>query len=172
MACLPLLAQTGGLTPFSRPGYLGASASPVRPVLEFQGVAEEAGRPRFRLYDSVRKRGSWVVLNQHDEILDVTARHYSSPVGIGHGASSDETLVVEFQGHTLHLLLRRAKVHTMPGTRSGPPIAALPATGHAVPPSVISSVVVNPTAEDETKRLNAIAEEIRRRRALRDQATK
>jgi hypothetical protein len=40
-----------------------------------------------------------------------------------------------------------------------------------VPTPVTQSVVVNPTAADEQRRLEAVATEVRRRRALREQAS-
>ena len=40
-----------------------------------------------------------------------------------------------------------------------------------VPPAVTQAVVVNPTPADEQRRLEAVASEVARRRALREQAS-
>jgi len=52
-----------------------------------------------------------------------------------------------------------------------PPGAPGPAPAVNVAPAVTQSVVVNPTPADEQRRLEAVAAEVARRRALREQAS-
>jgi hypothetical protein len=65
-----------------------------------------------------------------------------------------ESVTVDFQGRSLQLVLRTAKVASS-GAAAGPRPPA---------PAVASSVVVNPSMADEQRRLDAVAQEVRRRR--------
>jgi hypothetical protein len=77
--------------------------------------------------------------------------------------AENDTVTVDYQGRPLKLTLRVAKVASS-GTASA-------ATGGAPAPSAVaSSVVVNPTPADEQKRLDAVAQEVRRRRLEREKA--
>ena len=51
------------------------------------------------------------------------------------------------------------------------PPQAMPAPPPNVAPAVMQSVVLNPTPADEQRRLEAVASEVARRRAMREQAT-
>jgi hypothetical protein len=68
--------------------------------------------------------------------------------------------------------MRSAKVVSSgaAGNLAPPPPAPMPAIPN-VPLAVTNAVVVNPTPADEQKRLEAVAAEVARRRALREQAT-
>lgn len=121
---------------------------------------EGADGMKFRLYDPALKKGSWVKANERDPSLDALVKQYN--------AADGETLVVEYQGRTLNLVPRTAKVVSS-GSAAQPMAPQVP-VGVNVPPSVTQAVVVNPTPADEAKRLQSVADEVARRRALREQA--
>jgi hypothetical protein len=88
-----------------------------------------------------------------------------------HDAAQD-TLTIEHQGRPHTLALRRAKVvsaGSAPAMMPQPPMAPPPPSN--VAPAVTQSVVLNPSPADEQRRLEAVAAEVARRRALREQAT-
>lgn len=117
---------------------------------------------RFRVYDPARKAGTWVKLNEKDPTLDIVVKQFNA-------TPDSETLVVEHQGRTLTLPQRVPKV-----VSSGSAVQNLPPPAMAVsnvPPAVTQSVVVNPTPADEAKRLQSVADEVARRRALREAAS-
>jgi hypothetical protein len=72
-----------------------------------------------------------------------------------------DTVTLESGGQRMTLALHEAKVVSL---GFGSPVAAPPPSG-AMP-----SPVLRPTPEDEQRRLQAIAEEVRRRRELRERA--
>jgi hypothetical protein len=106
----------------------------------------------FLIYDVAKKKSAWVGLNEQGHDFMVKS---ADP--------ENDTVTVDYQGRPLKLTLRVAKVAS-----SG---AASAATGGAAAPSAVaSSVVVNPTPADEQKRLDAVAQEVRRRRLEREKA--
>ena len=161
-----LVAGTAGAQPASSSPFLPPSAANVvAPTagapIEFRGIMETGEGMRFRLSDPVRKSGAWVKLNERDTTLDVVAKQFNA-------TPDSETLVVEHQGRTLTLAQRVSKV-----VSSGSAVQnmAPPPVMTNVPPAVTQSVVVNPTPADEARRLEAVASEVARRRALREQAS-
>ena len=115
---------------------------------------------RFRLYDPARKVGVWVKLNERDPTLDVVAKQF---------VTEGESLVVEHQGRTLTLAQRVSKVVSSGSAAQN--MAPPPPQMSNVPQAVTQAVVVNPTPADEARRLEAVASEVARRRALREQAS-
>ncbi|MBL9200918.1 MAG: hypothetical protein JNL39_10455 [Opitutaceae bacterium] len=115
--------------------------------------------PQFRVHDPSTKRSVWVGLNERNAELDVLVKQ--------HGRD-DDTLTIEHRG-TIHTLpIRKAKVVSGGPVPTGlPPPMPAPAN---VAPAVTQSVVVNPSPADEATRLQAVAAEVARRRALREQA--
>ena len=161
-----LVAGTAGAQPASSSPFLPPSAATVAAPtagapIEFRGIMETGEGMRFRLYDPVRKSGAWVKLNERDTTLDVVVKQFNA-------TPDSETLVVEHQGRTLTLAQRVSKV-----VSSGSAVQnmAPPPVMTNVPPAVTQSVVVNPTPADEARRLEAVASEVARRRALREQAS-
>lgn len=167
---LPLLLVVGrgearaqGRSPFTPP----AAAAPVAVEaaassgLEYRGNLDLGDGLQFRLFDPGKKNGVWVRLNQRNEEFEVIARRYDD---------EQKTLTVEHQGKSLTLPMRVAKVVSggSPAQMAPPPPGA-PVVN--VAPAVTQSVVVNPTPADEQRRLEAVAAEVARRRALREQAS-
>jgi len=137
-----------------------ANAPAVGAPIEFRGLMETSEGMRFRIYDPARKAGVWVKLNERDPTLDVVAKQFV-PEG--------ETLVVEHQGRTLTLAQRVSKVVSSGSAAQN--MAPPPPQISNVPQAVTQAVVVNPTPADEARRLEAVASEVARRRALREQVS-
>jgi hypothetical protein len=137
----------------------GASASPASQVsmasqLELHGVLVEGRETWFNIFDTTTKRSEWI--------------NGSAP---GHGYlvkqydKSRELLTVEVQGRMVAVALK-------PGGGSGiypasTGILASSAGALSTPPSVAQAPPKN-----EIKRLNLLAEVIRQRREIREQASR
>jgi len=144
-----LCADLAPSSPFLPPNSAaaGAQAGPAGPV-ELRGIMSTPQGAAYCIYDTARKTSAWVGLNEGGNDFVVKAADPAS-----------DSVTVDFQGRSLRLVLRTAKVASA-GT--GAPFAP----GAAV----ASSVVLNPTPADEQKRLEAVAQEVRRRRLERERA--
>ena len=173
---VPLLHPAAGLaapanlesllqnSPFGNPA---AAAGGNRPdaTLEFRGVLLDRGEPFFSLYETSSHSSLWVGLNEPGNPFKVQG--YDRDKG---------TVTVEYQSRTLILPLKQAKIialapvqpaapnPNMPGGPSGPMVTGAPGTGGPQPMATLG------TPSEDAARLSAIAEEIRRRRALRQQS--
>ncbi len=152
-------SQLSGKSPFMPKPAAGAAAPTANAPLEFVGYYEDSGGRLFRVRDTASKKGVWLRLNERsDEPNLIVKQHDEKP----------NTLTVEHQGRVLTLAAREAKIAS-----SGPPMSAgisPPPMPSTVPAAVTQSVVLNPTAADEKTRLDSVAAEVARRRALRVQA--
>jgi hypothetical protein len=110
----------------------------------------------FSIYNSANKMSAWsrvdetghpFVVRSHDEARD--------------------SVTVDYQGRTLTLALRTAKVASAPVNQPQP---AQSVAGPASPQPIGGPVVLNPSPADEQRRLEAIAAEVNRRRMIRQQA--
>jgi hypothetical protein len=158
-------AQQASVSPFlPTQGAAAAGAATPGAPLEYRGTMETADGALYRIVDPARKAGAWVKLNERDPTLDFVVKQHE-------GSGDNETVVVEQGGRSFTLSLRTAKVVSSGAAGQGfvpPPPNAVASN---VPPSVTNSVVINPTPADEQRRLEAVAAEVARRRALREQAT-
>lgn len=125
---------------------------------EFRGVAEEAGEVWFSLYDTSAKRSVWV-------------KRDATPPGLtlGNFDAAALTLTLDYQGKILVLPIKRAPqvavASPLPGVIPGGP---QPAVGGMAGPQPIQ---LNPgSSPADAQRIQQVTEEIRRRRALRQQA--
>ena len=151
-------AQLASKSPFLPAAAPGAPAPTSNAPLEFLGYLELGQGPQYRLFDPAKKTSIWVGLNERNPDFEVLVKQFDR---------DSDTLTVEHRGAVHSLAIRKAKVV------SGGPIAqAMPPVPVQanVMPAVTQSVVVNPTPADEARRLDAVASEIARRRALRTQA--
>lgn len=162
-ACLSLMlglavhAADGleGKSPFTPPASASAAttATPDAPI-ELRGIMAEGDHYMFSIYDTAKKSSTWARLNEpgrdfiiksHDEARDL--------------------VTVEQNGRLLTLTLKAAKVV------SGPAAGIMPRPMPGMAPVPVGGpVVLNPTPADEQRRAEAVAAEVRRRRALREQA--
>ncbi len=124
----------------------GGQAAPAGPV-ELRGIMGVPGGFAYCIYDTAKKTSAWVGLNERGNDFVVKS---ADP--------AKESVTVDFQGRSLQLVLRTAKVASS-GAAAGPQA-----------PAVASSVVLNPSMADEQRRLDAVAQEVRRRRLERERA--
>lgn len=160
-------AQVAAKSPFLPPaGAAPAAAAASDAPIEFRGLMDMGGGVQFRLYEPAKKKSTWVKLNERDAEFEVVAKQHDPAA---------ETLTVEHKGRTLTLAMRKPKVVSAGSVAQllPPPAATMPPPPPAtnVMPAVTQSVVLNPTPADEQRRLEAVAAEVARRRALREQAT-
>ena len=159
---LPSHAQIAAKSPFMPPQAAATTGPTAGAPLEYRGYLETSDGTLFRIYDPAKKSSVWVKVNERNPDFGVTAKQYDA---------TQETLTIEYEGKTLTLAERKPKV-----VSSGAAAAAMPPpvlnTGQMnVSPAVTQAVVLNPTPADEQRRLDAVAAEVARRRALREQAT-
>jgi hypothetical protein len=152
-------AQLAPSSPFLPAPAKGPAGPTAGAPLEYRGYIETPEGRQFRLYDPARKAGEWIKLNERNQTLDATAKQYDS---------GNNTLTVEYQGRTLTLAGREPKIVSSGSAPAMPPPMPVAAP---MPAAVTQSVVVNPTPAQEQQRLEAVAAEVARRRALREQAT-
>jgi hypothetical protein len=150
----------GGLTtesPFL-PAGAPAGAATENAVLEFRGVMVTSQGPVFLIVDTSTpaKKGAWVKLN--DTGRDFSVKNYDT---------QSDAVSVDYRGRLLSLSLAKSKVGSS-GVPMPPGAGTVP--GGQPPSGPISPVVLNPTAADETRRLEAVTQEVLRRRQLRQQA--
>ncbi|MBL9214843.1 MAG: hypothetical protein JNG83_05145 [Opitutaceae bacterium] len=128
----------------------------------------DRGEPFFSLYEASSRSSQWVGLNESGRPFKVQAFD-----------GDKATVTVEYQGRTLNLPLKQAKIVALrpvqprpgppnPGD-SGPQPVNLPGTAGPVPVAGPNSQGPVMASTEEAARLSAVAEEIRRRRALRQQ---
>lgn len=125
----------------------GAANGPAGPI-ELRGISSTSDGAAFCIYDTAKKKDIWVGLNETGYDFVVKS---SDP--------SSDSVSVQYQGRTMKLTLRTAKVASA-GTAS-------PA---AVAPNMVGPVPLNPTPADEQRRLDAVAQEVRRRKMEREKA--
>lgn len=119
--------------------------------LEFRGTFVEGGERFFSLVDMSTRRAEWVGLNETDRPFVVRSFDPDS-----------ETISVDHQGRTLNLKLHSARIGVLPQqpvAQAGPP-----------QPGNVNQAAANQPSATEAQRLAQVAEEIRRRRALRQQS--
>jgi hypothetical protein len=148
----PIIARS----PFLPPTAAADSAPTADATLELRGIMSAGEGYMFSIYDSAHKNSAWARLNETGHPFVVRS----------HDEARD-SVTVEYQGRTLTLALRTAKVASAPVNLPQPPQAA-PAPGGPQP--IGGPVVLNPSPADEQRRLEAIAAEVNRRRMIRQQA--
>lgn len=170
--------QLASRSPFLPPQSAGSAAPTQSAPLEFGGYIDTPGEGRlYRITvkdkDAARRvggapsNGAWVKLNERNPELDVTIKQHDE-------SQKPATLTIEHQGKTITLAEKESKVVSGGAAAAAmppplqPPLP--PVAVQNVPSAVTQSVVVNPTPQDEQKRLEAVAAEVARRRALREQA--
>jgi len=117
-------------------------------TLEFRGVISTSAGTLFGLYDRTRNQGAWVHQNEAGADFNVLAYDAANAV-----------VTVDYQGQKLTLALSSSKIETAAPSLI-PMIAAAPLAAPATP-------VVNGANQTDQRKLESIAAEVRRRRALR-----
>ena len=155
-------AQLASKSPFMPPQNAASNAPTAGAPLEFRGFIETSEGVQYRIYDPAKKTYTWVKLNQRDPDFDVVAKQHDE---------GQKTLTIEHQGRPLTLAMRDSKVVSSGSAGQAMPPPPQLMMNANVPPAVTQAVVLNPTPADEQRRLEAVAAEVARRRALREQAT-
>ncbi len=140
-------------SPFSPPQSANTNAAPPpeAATLEFRGVVTDETGVSYSVFDATANRGFWV--REGDPKSQFTVKSYNA---------QDNLLEIEQNGKPIKLSLKRAT------TQSGSPVvAAVPRPGMPMPGG---APAVNPSSAADTSRLEAVAAEVRRRRALRNAA--
>lgn len=157
----PAQAQLAAKSPFTSANAPDAASPTANAPLEFRGYMETSEGVQFRIYDPAKKTGIWVKANERNSEFGLTVKEHDL---------DKETLTVEHQGKPLTLSQRKSKVVSSGSAALAMPPAAVAAATPNVLPAVTQAVVLNPTPADEQRRLDAVAAEVARRRALRQQA--
>lgn len=142
-AASPARADLAATSPFLPSGTLAAGdAAGASGPIELRGVMPTDSGWAFCIYDTAKKKNVWVGLNEqgHDFIVK------SADTGA-------DTVTVSYQGRVMRLDLHTAKVATAPA-----------------PAAPAATVPLNPSPADEQRRLDAVAQEVRRRRAERERS--
>ncbi len=146
--------KLNGLLDNSPFGVSRANAGPgnsTNDPLAFRGVFEEKGTRYFSIYETAAHRSTWVELN--DPVDGFAIKGYDA---------DHEIVTVEYQNRTLTLTLKPA-----PAVAQAPmPVGPVPMPGSMLPSN---SQGFNAPSPADSQRLLQIQEEIRRRRALRQQ---
>jgi hypothetical protein len=138
-------------SPFAPPGVVNAEPVNETPSqLEFRGIATDESGTLFSVYDLTANRGYWV---REGEAGAVSVKSFDR---------DESQIMVEQNGRTVPLKLKRATIQA----GAAQMVAAVPAPGNN--PGSGARAVANPAAD--AKRLEAVAAEVRRRRALRNAA--
>tara|TARA_R110002111_G_scaffold186453_1_gene252338 strand:- start:96 stop:662 length:567 start_codon:yes stop_codon:yes gene_type:complete len=145
-------------SPFMRPTASSQAVEQAAPVenaeFQFCGTFGDGAEKRFLIYNKTMNRSTWLKIGEE------------GPDGLFvDNYSFDNASVVVRQGNqTLNLALQAATI-TPGAARSAAPVQL---AGNSN--DLVTTVRANPTPADERQRLEAVAAEVRRRRALRQNA--
>jgi hypothetical protein len=146
-----LLERSPFLPPdFQRPGTAPVEAPPS-PLdrLELRGITTVGGSPVFSIFDPGSSRGYWVGVNEN--FAGVTVSEFND---------RDESLTVRSGPHVRTLRLKEARIVAMDTPPPPPQPAVMPPIQGGPPQENLSD-------EEVRERMQRVAEEIRRRRAMR-----
>jgi len=146
-------------SPFMTAATANTAAPTAGAPLEYRGMMETAAGLKVRIVDPSKKSGVWLLVNERYPGFDFVVKKIDA---------DHDTVTIDYQGRPLTLAQHVAKVAS-----AGVPqnfVNQPPNGGAPMPAAITNSVVVNPTPADEQRRLDAVAAEVARRRALREQA--
>lgn len=149
------------VSPFMPPQSAASAAPSQNAPLLYMGWIETSEGRLYRVVDPAKKTGTFLKPGEKDTNLDVTIKQHDE---------DRDTVTIEHGGQTLTLQQHESKVTSSGAVPQGIPPPPMPMPMPNVSPAVTQSVVVNPTPADEQRRLEAVAAEVARRRALREQA--
>lgn len=142
-------------SPFLIRSGAGVTTTTENTPVELRGILKgDVGTGTlFGFYDATKKQGGWVKLNEPNKDFPITVRNYDV---------ANDLVSVEYQGRTLNLRLKDIKVDAAPAMAMAGPPRPVPMPGQ---PAVTQA----PSADD-TRRLEAVAAEVARRRQARQAA--
>ncbi len=139
-------------SPFAPPGGPASTeAPPEAGTLEFRGVVVDESGTAYSVFDATANRGYWV------------REGGDGPIRVKSYNSQDNLLEIDQNGRSVKLQLKRATIQTGAAIAVSAP---RPGNNQARPPQPGGSPSANPAAD--ARRLEAVAAEVRRRRALRN----
>lgn len=143
-------------SPFAPPGQGTDNAGAAEPqgTLEFRGVVTDEAGTAYSIFDTSTNKGRWV-----------RADDSNSPVQVKGFDAANNTLEIEQNGRPVKLSLKRATI------QAGQAVTAM--IPSAPPPQVPGANPGEARRADsgaDARRLEAVAAEVRRRRALRNAA--
>lgn len=150
----PSLQNLISNSPFGSAAQAGAGPVAATP-LEFRGTFVDHGERFFSVLDTASRRAEWVGLNEPGR-----------PFAVKSYDPERESIVLEFQGRSMDLKLHSARITAAPMPQPSAPVA-----GNNAPQNVPGRPAQAAPSTTEAQRLAQVAEEIRRRRALRQQAS-
>ncbi len=154
---LQTLVDRSPFSPAPQAGESGGTQE-AQGNLEFRGMVTDAAGTSYSVFDTTTNKGRWV-----------RADDTNSPVQVKNFDATNNVLEVEQNGRPVKLPLKRAVI------QAGQPVSAMTAPAPAAPPSPGNPTANNnqnrPDAAADARRLEAVAAEVRRRRALRNTAT-
>jgi hypothetical protein len=147
-------AQLVDASPFLAPGAsAGPNGGAENGALELRGIMSTPAGTRYCIYDPGKKVGTWVGVNERGNSFMIKS------ADLAHQA-----VTVQSEGRTLRLMLQVSKVSAL----GGPGVMGAPAAQPQ--PNGAPGVAPKPTPADEAARLAAVAEAVRARRQMREQA--
>lgn len=140
-------------SPFSPPAQAADGTGTAEPqgTLEFRGMVTDTAGTSYSIFDTTTNKGRWV-----------RADDANSPVQVKGFDAANNTLEVEQNGKPVKLPLKRAVIQAGQAVSAMAP--AMPA------PNPGAAVQNRPDGAGDARRLEAVAAEVRRRRALRNSA--
>ncbi|HEU5081274.1 MAG TPA: hypothetical protein VFT72_18825 [Opitutaceae bacterium] len=140
-------------SPFMSDSGATTAAPTENAPLELRGIVTTKSGPLFGLYDPTKKQSVWAGLNEQGS--DFTVRSYDA---------NNDIVTVDYQGRTLNLPLKAAKVESL-GAIPNPALV-----GNMNRPGQPPSPALTASPQDEARRLEGVAAEVRRRRMMRQAA--
>ena len=159
LAAAPARAQLVDASPFLAPGAAGgANGGADSGALELRGIMSTPAGTRYCIFDPVKKTATWAGVDER-----------GNPFLIKSADLAHQAVTVQSEGRITRLSLHVAKVAALGGL-GGP--GAPGGQGAAQPPAGTPNAAAapKPTPADEAARLAAVAEAVRARRQMREQA--
>jgi hypothetical protein len=160
LAALAALVPAGALradlapsSPFLPAGVAGGPAAGAADPVELRGIMALPDGIAYCIYDTVKKTSHWVGLNETGYDFVVKSADPAT-----------DTVMVSIQGRDLHLALKASKVASAGAGSAGTPVPP------GAPGNPLGTPSLNPTPGEEQRRLDAVANEVRRRRQERERA--
>lgn len=142
-------------SPFTPPGQGPDQAGAAEPqgTLEFRGMVTDESGTAYSIFDTSTNKGRWV--RADDSNASVQVKNFDA---------ASNTLEIEQNGKPVKLPLKRATIQA--GQAVTAMVPNVPAPGAT--PGAPGAEARKPDAAADARRLEAVAAEVRRRRALRN----
>lgn len=141
-------------SPFAPAGAGRSDSAPVEASqLEFRSIASDQGGVMFSVFDLTANRGRWLRLGE------------AGPTVVKSYDAAESQIQVEHQGKVIPLKLKRATIQA----GAAMPMPVMPAV-QTMAGSAANAGIGTAASPNDARRLESVAAEVRRRRALRTAA--